>query len=158
MSGKLANWLSNQQDCWSRVVIPSEWEGSVSQHCLLLLSFSGRMHCKEPPATLQLRECPRAESQELLDGKGWERSSWGNVGEQEGLLLNPSAKWEHPHPFLPWQDCLKYLYFPSRCSWISLNSHLPLGIKFKFHLFPPAPINVPCSILWMPGSLYWIQH
>lgn len=56
------------------------------------------------------------------------------------------------------QDCLKYLYFPSRCSWISLNSHLPLGIKFKFRLFPPAPISVPCSILWMPGSLYWIQH
>lgn len=29
MSGKLADWLSNQQDCWSRVVvIPCELEGS----------------------------------------------------------------------------------------------------------------------------------
>lgn len=52
------------------------------------------------------------------------------------------------------QDCLKYLYFPSNYSCISLHSHPPLGIKFKSCLFPPAPIRDPCSIIWMSGRVF----
>jgi len=77
VSQKLPDRLSNQQGCWSRAVVTtSKQEGSsLSYHCLLLLSFSGWTHAGEPPAPPQLRQCPRAKGQELLDGKGWERNS-----------------------------------------------------------------------------------
>lgn len=48
--------------------VDNEQVGRLSYHRLLLLSFSGRRHAGEPPAT-------PAKGQELLNGKGWERNS-----------------------------------------------------------------------------------
>lgn len=161
MSGKFADWLSNRQDCWSRW-----WWYWVSGKllcllCLLLLPFSGRMHTKEPShaAAQGMSTCRKS-------GATW----WERMGEEllrecggtGGASLQSKCQKVTPTSLpalaVTHQDCLKYLYFPSNYSWISLNSRPPLGIKLKSRLFPPAPVSVPCSILWMSGSLYWIQH
>lgn len=89
----------------------------------------------------------------------WERMGEELLRECEGTGgASPQSKSQTPTPLpalaVAHQDCLKYLYFPSNYSWISLNSHLPLGIKLKSHLFPPAPTRVPCSIIWTSGRVF----
>lgn len=99
--------------------VDNEQVGRLSYHRLLLLCFSGRRHTGEPPAT-------PAKGQELLDGKGWGRNSWGNMGEREGFSAMwvpnrntqmPSCLGSHPpglpripvFPFQPLLDLSKFL-------------------------------------------------
>lgn len=133
MSWKLADWLSNQQGCWSKVVvILSEQEGSsLSYHRLLLLSFSGRTHTRDAAAQA-MSTCKRS------GATWWERMGEELLRERGGTGgASPLCKCQTVTPrSLPalaatHQDGLKYLYFPSNHSWTSPNSHLPKGIKIS---------------------------
>lgn len=149
MSGKLADWLSNQRDCWSRVVILSEWEGSSLTALpapAFLLRQDAHQGATSHTAAQGMATCRKS-------GATW----WERMGEEllrecggtGGASLQSKCQRVTPTPLpalaITHQACLKYLHFPSNYSWIS--KLLP-SFGDKIEILPLPTISNKNSLQW----------
>lgn len=149
MSGKLADWLSNQRDCWSRVVILSEWEGSSLTALpapAFLLRQDAHQGATSHTAAQGMATCRKS-------GATW----WERMGEEllrecggtGGASLQSKCQRVTPTPLpalaITHQACVKYLHFPSNYSWIS--KLLP-SFGDKIEILPLPTISNKNSLQW----------